>query len=240
MSFGISVVFPAYNEEMNIRPTIEQALAAMKSLGQPFEILIVDDCSADATGRIADELAAANPEIRVLHNVRNSGQGECIFRGFQSARYDLFLHDAMDYPFDLRDLARMLPLCQEADVVVAARTSRAGYSAYRVLTSVVHRALLTLLFPPHLSDYSFVQLFPRAVWETIKVESHATAFLIPEALIRAHEMGYRIREVSTEYHARPAGIATAGKPRVILRSLRDMLAFWWKMHLHPARLSRSA
>ena len=240
MSFGISVVFPAYNEEMNIRPTIEQALEAMRSLGQPFEILIVDDCSADSTGPIADELAAANSQIRVLHNPRNAGQGECIFLGFQNARYDLFIHDAMDYPFDLRDLARMLPLCAEADVIVAARASRAGYSAYRVLTSVVHRALLHLLFPPHLSDYSFVQLFPRAVWEAIKVESHATAFLMPEALIRAHQMGYRIKEVKTEYHARPAGVATAGQPKVILRSLRDMLAFWCKMHLRPARLGRSA
>ena len=235
MNPGISVVFPAYNEEMNIRPTIGRALEAMKGLGRQFEILIVDDASKDSTGRIAEELAAANPEIRVLHNPQNVGQGECIFRGFRNARYDLFIHDAMDYPFDLHDLARMLPLCGETDVVVAARTSRAGYSAYRVLTSVVHRALLHLLFPPHLSDYSFVQLFPRAVWEAIKVESRATAFMMPEALIRAHDMGYRIKEVETEYHARPAGVATSGKPKVILRSLRDMLAFWWKTRVRPAQ-----
>lgn len=225
---GISVVFPAYNEEMNIRPTMERALAAMKSLGQEFEILIVDDASTDSTGSIADDLAAAHPEVRVLHNPKNLGQGGSLVRGFQQVRHDLVTHNGMDYPFELRDLSKMLPLRAEADIVVAARTSRAGYSRYRVLTSVVHRALLHLLFPLRLRDYSFVQLYPRSVWEAIEVEARSTAFVAPEALIRAHDMGYRIKEVDIEYHARLAGVATSGKPRVILHSLRDMLLFWWK------------
>jgi glycosyltransferase involved in cell wall biosynthesis len=225
---GISVVFPAYNEEMNIRSAIERALAAMRDLGEAFEILIVDDCSTDSTGRIAGELAAAHPEIRVLHNPRNLGQGASLARAFEHVRYERFTHDAMDYSFDLRDLSTMLPLCEEADIVVAARTSRAGYTPYRVLTSVVHRALLHLLFPPRLSDYSFTQIYPRSVWKALQVESRCTAFLMPEALIRAHDMGYRIQEVKIAYHARLAGEATAGKPKVILQALRDMLLFWWK------------
>jgi len=224
---GISVVFAAYNEEMNIRPTMERALAAMQSLGPGFEIVIVDDRSTDSTGRIADELAAEHPEIRVLHNERNMGQGASLVRGFEQARHELVTHNAMDYPFDLRDLASMLPLLDQADIVVAARTSRAGYSPYRVLASAVHRALLHLLFPLHLSDYNFVQLYPRSVWQAIKVQSRSTAFLTPEALIRAHDLGYRIKEVPVEYHPRLAGQATAGKPKVILHSLRDMLSFWW-------------
>jgi glycosyltransferase involved in cell wall biosynthesis len=225
---GISVVFPAYNEEMNIRPTIERALEAMKSLGQEFEILIVDDRSTDATGSIADQLAAEHAEIRVLHNTRNMGQGASLVRGFGEARYDLLTHNGMDYPFDLRDLSKMLPLTKEADIVVAARTARTGYSRYRVLTSVVHKALLRLLFPPRLSDYGFVQIYPRPVWQALNVEARSTAFMVPEALIRAHDMGYRIKEVKIEYLPRLAGEATSGKPKVILHTLRDMFFFWWK------------
>lgn len=232
---GISVVFAAYNEEMNIRPTMERALAAMRSLGQEFEIVIVDDCSTDSTGDIADGIAAAHPEIRVLRNRQNMGQGASLVRGFQHARYELLTHNAMDYPFDLRDLAKMLPLRAEADIVVAARTSRAGYSPYRVLASLVHRTLLHFLFPLRLSDYNFVQLYPRAVWEAIEVEARSTAFLTPEALIRAYDMGYRIKEVKIEYHARAAGEATSGKPKVILHSLRDMFFFWWKRLLGRTR-----
>lgn len=225
---GISVVFAAYNEEVNIVPTIEKALDAMRELGRDFEILIVDDRSKDSTGSLADDLAATNQEIRVLHNERNMGQGASLVRGFQQARHELVIHNAMDYPFDLRDLPKLLECCGEADVIAAARTSRAGYSPYRVLTSVVHKHLLHLLFPLKLSDYNFVQLYPRSVWEAVRVEARSTAFLTPEAMIRAHDMGYRVKEVEIEYHPRLAGEATSGKPKVIVHTLRDLFAFWWK------------
>ncbi len=224
----ISVVFPCYNEEENIRGAMERAVTALAEQFDAFEILLVDDASQDATPWICDELAVRHPQIRVLHNAKNIGQGASIVRGFQNARYDLVLHNAMDYPFDLRDLRAMVPLLRDADIVVAVRRERAGYSLYRVLTSIVHKTLLHLLFPLRLSDYNFVQLYPRTVWEHVKVEARSTAFLTPEALIRAHDLGYRIVEIPIEYHARVAGIATSGRPKVILASLRDMIHFWWK------------
>ena len=229
---GISVIFAAYNEEMNIRSTMAKSLASMRELDREFEIVIVNDQSSDATGSIADELAAANPEIHVLHNELSLGQGGSLVRGFQQARYPLVVHNAMDYPFDLRDLPKMLAHCGDADIIAAVRSSRPGYSPYRIVASIVHRHLLHLLFPLKLRDYNFVQLYPRSVWEAIRVEARSTAFLTPEAMIRAYDMGYRIREVEIEYHPRLAGEATSGKPKVILHTLRDMFSFWWKRLLH--------
>jgi len=227
----ISVVFAAYNEEKNVESAIGRALDAMRPQFSTFEIIVVDDASTDSTGALCDRLAAGHPEVRVLHNPKNLGQGASLVRGFREARYDFVIHNAMDYPFDLRDLSRMTPLLEKADIVVAARRSREGYSAYRVLTSVVHRTLLHLLFPLHLRDYNFVQLYRRSVWETVKVEARSTAFLTPEALIRAYDLGYRIEEVEIEYYPRTAGVATSGKPKVILHSLGDMFRFWWKRRL---------
>ena len=228
----ISVVFPCYNEEKNIRSTIERSLQALRAQFDAFEIILVQDASKDSTPELCDRLSAEHPEIRVLHNPVNVGQGASIVRGFQQSRYRLVLHNGMDYPFDLTDLRMMLPLLREADIVVAARRSRSGYSFYRILTSMVHRRLLHLLFPLRLTDYNFVQLYPRSVWENVKVEARSTAFLTPEALIRAHDLGYRIKEIPIDYHARTAGVATSGKPKVIIESLRDMAHFWWKRLLH--------
>jgi len=229
---GISVIFPAYNEEKNIRATMEKALEAMRELGREFEIVIVNDQSKDGTGRIADELAAEHREIRALHNERNMGSGASVVRGFQQARFELMTHNAMDYPFDLRDLPKLLQYCGEADIISAARTSRPGYTRYRKLMSFVHKCLLHLLFPLRLSDYNFVQLYPRSVWESIRVEARSAAFVTPEAMIRAYDMGYRVKEVEIEYHPRVAGEATSGNPKVILHSLHDMFSFWWKRLLH--------
>jgi glycosyltransferase involved in cell wall biosynthesis len=225
---GISAVFPAYNEERSVRSTLARALDAMRSIGLPFEILVVDDASSDSTGRIAEDLARENPEVRVLRNPANLGQGAGIVLGFQQARYDLVIHNAMDYPFDLRDLGRMLPLLERADIVVASRDRRAGYTMRRKIMSVVNGTLLRLLFGLKLRDSNFVQLYRRAVWRSIRVESHSTAFLTPEALIRARDMGFRIVEMPARYHPRQTGKATAGSFRVVSRSVRDMLRFWWK------------
>lgn len=222
----ISVLFPAYNEEASILQTMEKSLAALRSRFEEFEVLLIDDASRDGTYAIAEAFAARNPEVRVLRNASNVGQGATLVRGFREARYDLVIHNAIDYPFDLEDLDKMTPLLDEADIVVATRKGRPGYTLYRRFTSFVNIALLNLLFGLHLRDYNFVQLYRKSVLDHLRVEASSTAFLTPEILIRAHDSGFRIREVEIEYHPRKAGQATAGKPRVIIQSLRDMFRFW--------------
>lgn len=225
---GITVIFPAYNEEQNIRRAIEQSMHAMASRFKSFELLIIDDGSRDNTGSIAEELAETYPQITVMHNERNMGLGESLYRGFQCAKGELVVQNAMDYPLDLRDLDKLLPVLNEADVVVAVRRAYAGYTPYRKLTSKVNRALLRLLFEPKLRDYNYTQLYKREVLEAARPTSRSTVFIAPEIIIRAHELGFRIKEVEIDYHPRIAGEATSGRPRVILSSVRDMLGFWVK------------
>jgi len=222
----VTVIFPAFNEEGSIRRTMELALEALHAQFDTFEILVVDDASRDNTGNIADELAATHPEIRVIHHSRNQGAGQAFFTGIQQARGELLTHNAIDYPFDLRDLPKLTRLMLGADIVVASRKRRAGYSAYRILTSVVNRRLLRLLFDLHLRDYNFTQLYRRAVFDSIQVESRGTAFVTPEILIRAQAAGFRIREVEIEYHPRMTGVPMSGRPRVIVASLKGMFRLW--------------
>ncbi len=225
---SITVIFPAYNEEANIGRAIKRSMEAMSRRFDTFELLIIDDGSRDHTGSIAEKLAATYPEITVLHNERNMGLGETLYRGFQCAKGELVIQNAMDYPLDLRDLDELLPHLDEADIVVAVRKAYAGYTPYRKLTSKVNRALLRLLFKPKLRDYNYTQLFKRKVLEAARPTSRSTVFIAPEIIIRAHELGFRIKEVEVDFHPRIAGEATSGKPGVILRSVRDMFAFWAK------------
>jgi glycosyltransferase involved in cell wall biosynthesis len=228
-SKSITVIFPAYNEEQNIRGAIQSAMEAMLPRFNSFELLIINDGSTDKTGEIAEELARTYPgRITVLHNQRNLGLGETLYRGYESAYGELVIQNAMDSPLDLRDLDKMTPLLAEADVIVAVRTSHAGYSRYRLLTSKVNRALLRFLFRPRLRDYNYTQLFKKQVLQAARPTSRSTIFIAPEVLIRAHELGFRIKEIDIDYHPRLAGKATSGKPSVIIRSLIDMSAFWLK------------
>lgn len=231
----ITVIFPAYNEEENIRSAMQRALDSLRPRFDRFEVLIINDCSRDKTGAIADELAAKHPEIRVIHNPVNMGAGKSVWIGFENARYDLVIHNAMDYPFDLKDLDQMTPLLDSADIVVAVRKARAGYSPYRHLTSRVNLWLLQHLFDLKLRDYNFTQLYRKSVLDVVETETRSTAFLTPETMFRAHDLGFRIKEIDIDYHPRLAGVATSGKPKVIIQSMRDMFRFWFRRKLGLTR-----
>jgi glycosyltransferase involved in cell wall biosynthesis len=229
---SITVIFPAYNEEQNIRSAIARAVDAMRPRFHVFELLIIDDGSTDRTGEIAEDLAKTYPEVTVIRNRQNLGLGETLYRGFQCARGELVIQNAMDYPLDLRDLDKMIPLLEEADVVVAVRKGYAGYTPYRKLASRVNRFILRQLFNPKLRDYNYTQLFKREVLSAARPNSRSTVFMVPEIIIRAYELGFKFVELDIGYHPRVFGKATSGRPRIILRSLRDMFKFWIEHSLH--------
>jgi glycosyltransferase involved in cell wall biosynthesis len=226
ITMNISVIFPAYNEEPNIDKTVSLSLEALRPRFEAFEIIIIDDASTDNTGEMADRLASKHPEVKVIHNAKNRGQGPNILLGFQQAKYDLVIHNGMDYPFDLKDLDKMLPLLEEADIVVASRATRAGYTRYRQLISLTNLMLLRLISGLRLQDYNFVQLYKKLVLDTIQVEARSSGFVIPEILIQAYGKGYRIKAVEIEYYFREKGESTMGHPRVVFSSFVDLVRFW--------------
>src|SRR5260370_10513529 len=206
---SISVIYPAYNEEQNIVPTIERSMAALLSITNDFEIIIVNDASRDNTAELADDLARRYPQIRVIHQSRNMGQGVGIITGFRAGTKDLLIHNGVDYPFDVADLKLMLPPLSNADIVVGVRKGRPGYTLYRTLLSIATVRLMHLFFDVRLRDYSFVQLYRGKIWQAIEVDARSTGFFLPEALIRAHDLGYRLPQLDIEYHARIHVMPTA-------------------------------
>jgi len=205
---------------------MQKSLAALRAQFDTFEIILIDDQSRDKTLEIAHQAAAENPEIRVLQNTVNMGQGKTLLRAFDEARGEFVIHNAVDYPFDLEDLNQMIPLLDDADIIVAARRARPGYSAYRRVISSINIILIRTLFGLSIHDYNFVQMYRRDVLDKISITADSTGFLTPEIIIRANDMGYRVTEIEVAYHPREFGTATAGSPKVLIRSFRDMMSFF--------------
>ena len=91
----LSVIFPAFNEEANIRCTVEAARLVLPKLAQTWEIILVNDGSRDATTPMCDELAEQYPEVRAIHHVENRGYGAALKSGILAARYDyIFFTDS--------------------------------------------------------------------------------------------------------------------------------------------------
>lgn len=220
---SLSVLFPAYNEVGNIERTIPRAVETLREMVGRFEVIVIDDCSKDATYAIAQDLAKKYPELRVFENEVNLRQGATLAKGFGLATMDWVTHNAMDYPFHFEDLPILLRHLPEADVVVASRKSYPGTSAARRFVSWTNRALIRALFGTSIVDYNFIQIYRRSVLMELPRTSTATSFLTPEIVIRAHRRGLRVVEEHIDYHRRELGTPSSANVKNIKQALRDMV-----------------
>src|SRR5262245_65703234 len=108
------VVVPTYNEADNLRPLTVAILAALPTA----TILVVDDSSPDGTGRIADELAAADPRVRVRHRPAKEGLGRAYLDGFSvalSGGADTIVQMDADFSHDPAVLASLVGPIEPGD-----------------------------------------------------------------------------------------------------------------------------
>jgi dolichol-phosphate mannosyltransferase len=152
----IRVVAPAYNEAANIRPLLDAVNAALTLMGRPFEAIVVDDGSTDATADVAATMAAEMPVVLVRHG-ENRGLGLAIQTGLITALDRAAADDTIvtmdadnSHPAELIE-AMDRKLTEGFDVVIASRFRSGartfGVPLHRRLLSVGAAALLSLAFP---------------------------------------------------------------------------------------------
>jgi glycosyltransferase involved in cell wall biosynthesis len=223
----LSYFFPAHNEEANLEPLVEEALAALPALAERFEIVIVNDGSKDRTREIADRLVAANPEhVRCVHHEVNLGYGAAIRSGLRSARFGYVAYTDGDRQFRVADLGRLTDRMAQADrpdVVIGFRIRRAD-PIIRTIYARTYRLANRIFFGLRATDVDCAcKLFRREALTGIRVESGG-AFLSAELLIKLRALGRTVVEVGIPHYPRTAGSPTGANPRVILRAVRD---FWF-------------
>ena len=223
----LSYFFPAHNEEANLEGLVAEALATLPSLAEAFEIVIVNDGSRDATGRIADELSAANPGVvRAVHHPTNLGYGAALRSGFRAATHEHVAFTDGDRQFRVVDVGRLIDRMaaeDQPDVVAGYRIKRAD-PLVRTLYARAYRLANRIFFGLKVRDVDCAcKLFKRGSLAGIAVESGG-AFFSAELLIKLDAAGRSIAEVGIPHHPRTAGSATGAKPSVVLRAVRD---FWW-------------
>jgi glycosyltransferase involved in cell wall biosynthesis len=227
---ALSYFFPAHNEEANLAGLVSEALETLPGLAETFEIVIVNDGSRDATGRLADELTGANPGVvRAVHHPTNLGYGAALLSGFRAARHDHVAFTDGDRQFRVADLGRLIDRLAAADapdVVVGYRIKRAD-PLVRTLYARAYRLANRIFFGLTVRDVDCAcKLFRRASLEGLAVESGG-AFFSAELLIKLRAAGRSVAEVGVPHHPRTAGSPTGAKPSVVFRAVRD----FWRLRL---------
>ncbi len=205
-----------------------EACAALQATDEvdDWEIVIVDDASTDGTGRLADELSAGEPRIRVEHHAVNRKLGGSIRTGVDAARHELVLYSDADLPFDMGEAAKACRLLRmyRADIVSAYRHDRTGEGAVRALYSYGYNLLVRLFFRLRIRDVNFAfKLCRRRVFEHMALESEGS-FIDAEILARASRLGFRIIQFGVDYFPRSRGLSTLSSFAVIRTMLREMVS----------------
>jgi dolichol-phosphate mannosyltransferase len=207
----VLVIIPTYNEAENIRLITSRVRRAVPSV----DILVADDNSPDGTGRIADELAATDNHIFVLHRPGKQGLGEAYKAGFAWARdkgYDVVVEMDADGSHAPEELTRLLDALRTADVVLGTRYVPGGsvhnWPLHRLFLSrggnLYIRMALGMPFKDATGGY---RAYRMAVLDRIDVGTVASqgySFQV-ELAWRAHKHGFRITEVPITFTERELG-----------------------------------
>ena len=141
----LSIVVPVYNEEKNLPLLHEAILKAMKNQSKPWEVVFVDDGSKDASLKVLENLAQADPErVRVVELRRNFGQTAAIAAGIDHARGSIIVMLDADMQNDPADIPMMLEKIDEGyDVVSGWRKDRKDTFINRTLPSRIANGLIS-------------------------------------------------------------------------------------------------
>ena len=218
---SISVFFPCYNEKDNIAGLVEKAAGVLTGLTDDFEIILVDDGSGDGTAELIDSLALGSEKIKAIHHKANAGYGAALQTGFRAATKQLVFYTDGDGQFDIAELAGIMPLIKQYDIVSCYRINRRD-NLLRKLNAFCWTKLVCTLFGLKLKDIDCAfKLFKREIFDNIEMQSTG-ALIDTEILARASRKGYTITQTGVHHYRRTAGAQTGANIAVILRAFKEL------------------
>lgn len=199
----VSLIVPAYNEAALIESTLRKLCEYMRGLEADYrwEIVLINDGSADSTGDIAEEFARINPKVRVFHHITNFGLGQAFKFAFRQCRGDYILTLDADLSYSVDHIRLLLDRITEtrAKIVVASPYMEGGKISnvpwLRRTLSIWANRFLAVTSESHLSTLtSMVRVYDGRFLRSLNLRARGMEVL-PEIIYKARLLGARIEEV---------------------------------------------
>lgn len=222
----LSLVIPCYNEQDNLRPLIEAIRAAIEPLQQSYEVVITDDCSKDNSWPILQELAKADPRIRVQRFAFNCGESAASWAGLKAAAGRYLVTLDADLQNDPKDLPKFLEALKNFDCVCGTRVATRGQgdNFIRIASSRIANWVRNQLSGEQISDAGCTyRAFKRECVENLKFFKGMHRFL--PTLFKIE--GFTVTEISVSNNPRFAGQSHYGVWNRLFASFYDLLAVRW-------------
>jgi glycosyltransferase involved in cell wall biosynthesis len=217
----ISLTVPVYNEREALGPLFEKVRDVMQRyFPSNWEIIFVNDGSHDGSAELIDDLAAKNPEVKVVHFRRNFGQTAAMMAGFDFASGDIIIPLDGDGQNDPEDIPRIVAKLDEGyEVCSGWRKDRQDNALQRNLPSILANKLISAVSGVELHDFGCsLKAYRAEVIKGVRLYGEMHRFLP----IYAKWHGARIAELPVNHHARKTGHSKYGLERV-LKVVMDLL-----------------
>ena len=224
----LSVIFPAFNEEDNIRHTVESARLVLPKLAQTWEIILVNDGSEDGTTPLCDQLAEQYSEVRAIHHTDNRGYGAALKSGILAARFDYIFFTDSDGQFDLQELENLIEWAHHYEIVTGYRAKRQD-PPHRLINAWGWRTLVRMVLGVKVRDIDCAfKIFQRSVFDRVQIRS-VGAMVNTEILAQAMSFGMKIHEVKVSHYPRRYGKSSGANLRVIAKAFRELFRLWGQL-----------
>ncbi|GAB3070806.1 polyprenol monophosphomannose synthase [Intrasporangium mesophilum] len=230
----VAVLIPTYNERENLPGIVARVRASVPAA----DVFVLDDNSPDGTGALADELAAGDPQVRVMHRAGKEGLGKAYLAGFETVLAEGY-HAAVEMDADgshqPEQLPSLLAALADADVVIGARWMRGGevrnWPLRRKVLSVGANAYTKMLLGMPVNDATAgYRVYRSSALRTMGldgVESQGYCFQI-DLTLRAVRAGLKVVEVPITFVEREVGVSKMGKD--IVREALTSVTRWGVEH----------
>jgi len=207
----LSVVVPVYNESESIPHLLEQLSAALRPLGRPFEIVLVDDGSNDGSWGVIRGLTSRHPELIGLQLGRNYGQTAGLMAGIDQSRGTIVITMDGDLQNDPADIPRLIEKVEEGyEIVSGWRRQRRDPWLSRKLPSMIANALIRRVARVSIHDQGCaLKAYRGEVVRSIALYSDFHRFVVPLSQMG----GARVAEIETRHRAREFGKSKYGLSR---------------------------
>ena len=221
-SFGsISIFFPAFNDEQTIGELVRNALAILPDYSDDYEVLVINDGSVDGTAQVLEDLSREDAHVRPIHHKANRGYGGALQSGFENATREFVFYTDGDGQYDVRELARLLPLMKPGVDVVNGYKSKRADSFHRVVIGKIYNRTARLLFrlPIRDVDCDFRLIRREALQGIGKISTSGAACL--EMIRKLKANGAVFAEVEVSHYPRIHGRSQFFTFQSLMRTFYD-------------------
>jgi dolichol-phosphate mannosyltransferase len=223
-----SVVIPLKNEAGNIIDLIQELEPLMDSLGQPWELICIDDGSTDETHHVLNELSKTKHYLRIIKFKENYGQSSAFDAGFKKAQGKFIITLDGDGQNDPKDIPRLIDLIQDCDLVCGIRLKRKDSFTKR-LTSKMANFVRQRLCDDGVEDSGCsLKVYRKSCLDQIKMYQGMHRFL--PALFRIED--FRIRQIPVNHRERLRGKSNYNFFNRSLNTVADLWAVRWMKKRH--------